>query len=82
MKDGKDFEKRAKECFKLSGGKRMGADNVSRSDVERFVLVRQIDSRHRPTQIVMVAQAWVVEMLAETSSSRFWTAARTVSACF
>jgi len=31
---------------------------------------------------VMVAQAWVVEMLAETSSSRLWTAARADSACF
>ena len=30
----------------------------------------------------MVAQAWVVEMLAETSSSRLWTAARADSACF
>ena len=29
----------------------------------------------------MVAQAWAVEMLAETSSSRLWMAARAVSAC-
>ncbi len=34
-KDEKDFEKRVKECLKLSGGKRMGAGDVSRSDVER-----------------------------------------------
>ena len=34
VKDEKDFEKRVKECLKLSGGKRMGADDVSRSDVE------------------------------------------------
>ncbi|WZY99873.1 hypothetical protein YC2023_072202 [Brassica napus] len=34
-KDGKDFEKRVKECLKLSGGKRMGAGNSSRSDAER-----------------------------------------------
>ncbi|MCI37580.1 hypothetical protein A2U01_0058804, partial [Trifolium medium] len=60
----------------------MGGDDVSRSDVERFVSIRQIDSGHRPTWNVMVAQAWFVEMLAETSSSQFWTAARAVSACF
>ena len=42
----------------------------------------RIGSGHRPTQIVMVAQAWVVQMLAETSSSRLWAAARAVSACF
>src|ERR1043165_3231364 len=40
-KDEKDFEKRVKECLKLSGGKRMGAGDVSRSDVERLVPVRQ-----------------------------------------
>ncbi|WZZ15128.1 hypothetical protein YC2023_108217 [Brassica napus] len=34
-KDGKDFEKRFKECLKLSGGKRMGAGDSSRSDAER-----------------------------------------------
>ncbi|CAN6883121.1 unnamed protein product [Brassica oleracea] len=30
-----DFEKRVKECLKLSGGKRMGAVDASRSDAER-----------------------------------------------
>src|SRR4051812_14227573 len=40
-KDKKDFEKRVKECLKLSGGKRMGVGDVSRSDVERLVPVRQ-----------------------------------------
>ncbi|CAN7135838.1 unnamed protein product [Brassica rapa subsp. narinosa] len=34
-KDEKDFEKRVKECLKLSGGKRMGAGDASRSDAER-----------------------------------------------
>ena len=34
-KDEKDFEKRVKECLKLSIGKRMGADDVPWSDVER-----------------------------------------------
>ncbi|WZY93912.1 hypothetical protein YC2023_066241 [Brassica napus] len=34
-KDEKDFEKRVKECLKLSGGKRMGAGDSSRSDTER-----------------------------------------------
>ncbi|KAJ7940961.1 hypothetical protein O6P43_035989, partial [Quillaja saponaria] len=29
-------EKRVKECLKLSGGKRMGAGDASRSDVERL----------------------------------------------
>ncbi|WZZ14923.1 hypothetical protein YC2023_108012 [Brassica napus] len=29
-----DFEKRVKECLKLSGGKRMGAGDSSRSDAE------------------------------------------------
>ncbi|KAG5591517.1 hypothetical protein H5410_042031 [Solanum commersonii] len=29
------FEKRVKECLKLSGGKRMGAGDAPRSDVER-----------------------------------------------
>ncbi|CAN7105356.1 unnamed protein product [Brassica rapa subsp. narinosa] len=37
----KDFEKRVKECLKLSGGKRMGAGNLSRSDAERSNPVRQ-----------------------------------------
>ncbi|GJS10594.1 hypothetical protein Tco_0367390 [Tanacetum coccineum] len=36
-KDEKDFEKRVKECLKLSGGKRMGAGDASRSDVERRI---------------------------------------------
>ena len=31
----KDFEKRVKECLKLSGGKRMGAGDAPRSDAER-----------------------------------------------
>ncbi|WZZ15138.1 hypothetical protein YC2023_108227 [Brassica napus] len=30
-----DFKKRVKECLKLSGGKRMGAGDSSRSDAER-----------------------------------------------
>ncbi|KAK9080923.1 hypothetical protein Syun_031889 [Stephania yunnanensis] len=34
-KDEKDFEKRVKECLKLSGGKRMGAGDAPRSDAER-----------------------------------------------
>ncbi|WZY99409.1 hypothetical protein YC2023_071738 [Brassica napus] len=38
-KDEKDFEKRVKECLKLSGGKRMGAGDSSRSDAERSNLV-------------------------------------------
>ncbi|GJY74989.1 hypothetical protein Tco_0479420 [Tanacetum coccineum] len=37
-KDEKDFEKRVKECLKLSGGKRMGAGDASRSDVERHAV--------------------------------------------
>ncbi|KAK7286015.1 hypothetical protein RJT34_20833 [Clitoria ternatea] len=40
-KDEKDFEKRVKECLKLSGGKRMGVGDVSWSDVERCEPVRQ-----------------------------------------
>ncbi|CAN6967508.1 unnamed protein product, partial [Brassica rapa subsp. trilocularis] len=35
-KDEKDFEKRVKECLKLSGGKRMGAGDASWSDAERI----------------------------------------------
>ena len=31
----KDFEKRVKECLKLSGGKQMGAGDAPQSDVER-----------------------------------------------
>ncbi|CAF2086494.1 unnamed protein product [Brassica napus] len=34
-KDEKDFEKRVKECLKLSGGKRMGGSDASWSDAER-----------------------------------------------
>ncbi|GJS09629.1 zinc finger, CCHC-type containing protein [Tanacetum coccineum] len=37
-KDEKDFEKRVKECLKLFGGKRMGASDASRSDVEWHVV--------------------------------------------
>ncbi|GJS23069.1 hypothetical protein Tco_0451701 [Tanacetum coccineum] len=37
-KDEKDFEKRVKECLKLSGGKRMGAGDAPRSDVERHAV--------------------------------------------
>ncbi|KAL0642160.1 hypothetical protein Bca4012_103796 [Brassica carinata] len=40
-KDEKDFEKRVKECLKLSGGKRMGAGDASRSDAERSNPVRR-----------------------------------------
>ncbi|KAL0662705.1 hypothetical protein Bca4012_099542 [Brassica carinata] len=40
-KDEKDFEKRGKECLKLSGGKRMGAGDASRSDAERSNPVRR-----------------------------------------
>ncbi|KAK7365659.1 hypothetical protein VNO78_34557 [Psophocarpus tetragonolobus] len=40
-KDEKDFEKRVKECLKLSGGKRMGVGDVPRSDVERREPVRR-----------------------------------------
>ncbi|CAN7105355.1 unnamed protein product [Brassica rapa subsp. narinosa] len=39
-KDEKDFEKRVKECLKLSGGKRMGAGDSSRSNAERSNPVR------------------------------------------
>ncbi|WZY93856.1 hypothetical protein YC2023_066185 [Brassica napus] len=34
-KDEKDFEKRVNQCLKLSGGKRMGASDLSRSDAEQ-----------------------------------------------
>ncbi|KAK8635132.1 hypothetical protein V6N13_023009 [Hibiscus sabdariffa] len=40
-KDEKDFEKRVKECLKLSGGKRMAAVDAPRSDVERREPVRR-----------------------------------------
>ncbi|PXX94885.1 hypothetical protein DF185_22860, partial [Marinifilum breve] len=40
-KDEKDFEKRVKECLKLSGGKRMGAGDAPRSDAERREPVRR-----------------------------------------
>ncbi|WZY71443.1 hypothetical protein YC2023_003683 [Brassica napus] len=40
-KDEKDFEKRVKECLKLSGGKRMGAGDASWSDAERSNPVRR-----------------------------------------
>ncbi|WZY99992.1 hypothetical protein YC2023_072321 [Brassica napus] len=40
-KDEKDFEKRVKECLKLSGGKRMGASDASWSDAERSNPVRR-----------------------------------------
>ena len=38
-KDEKDFEKRVKECLKLSGGKRMGVGDVFWLDVEWSNLV-------------------------------------------
>ncbi|WZY93637.1 hypothetical protein YC2023_065966 [Brassica napus] len=38
-KDEKDFENRVKDCLKLSGGKRMGAGDSSRSDAEQSNLV-------------------------------------------
>ena len=40
-KDEKDFEKRVKECLKLSGGKRMGAGDAPRSDAKRCEPVRR-----------------------------------------
>ncbi|KAL0703018.1 hypothetical protein Bca4012_059140 [Brassica carinata] len=40
-KDEKDFEKRVKECLKLSGVKSMGAGDASRSDAERSNPVRR-----------------------------------------
>ena len=42
-KDEKDCEKRVKECLKLLGGKRMGAGDVPRSDVERRFTGPSID---------------------------------------
>ncbi|CAF2086406.1 unnamed protein product [Brassica napus] len=48
-KDEKDFEKRVKECLKLSGGKQMGASDSSRSDAERSNLycrsIQAVDRR-------------------------------------
>ncbi|WZY93752.1 hypothetical protein YC2023_066081 [Brassica napus] len=48
-KDEKDIEKRVKECLKLSGGKRMGAGDSSRSDAERsnpvYRSIRAVDRR-------------------------------------
>jgi len=41
-KDEKDFEKRVKECLKLSGGKWMGGGHAPRSDVERLRPVRRL----------------------------------------
>ncbi|GJZ26093.1 hypothetical protein Tco_0570346 [Tanacetum coccineum] len=37
-KDEKDFEKRVKECLKLSGGKRMRVGDASRLNVERHAI--------------------------------------------
>ncbi|WZY99831.1 hypothetical protein YC2023_072160 [Brassica napus] len=50
-KDEKDFEKRVKECLKLSGGKRMGAGDSSRSDAERSNLVCRSIRPHAPPSV-------------------------------
>ncbi|CAN7100368.1 unnamed protein product [Brassica rapa subsp. narinosa] len=56
-KDGKDFEKRVKECLKLSGGKRMGAGDSSRSDAERTnpvcQSIRAMDRCRLSTRLMM-----------------------------
>ncbi|KAL0641972.1 LOW QUALITY PROTEIN: hypothetical protein Bca4012_102583 [Brassica carinata] len=59
-KDEKDFEKRVKECLKLSGGKRMGAGDASRSDAERSNPVR------RSIQGIMTAGRWSWKSLSAT----------------
>ncbi|KAF7807885.1 hypothetical protein G2W53_040046 [Senna tora] len=61
-----------------SGGKRMGAGGVSRSDVERRLAGLPIGSGCGPMQITAAAQAQAVDMPVETSSSRLWMAARAV----
>src|ERR1043165_2614428 len=81
-KDEKDFEKRVKECLKLSGGKRMGAGDAPRSDVERSKAGPPIGSGCGSTRIAAAAQAQVFETPAEMPSLRSWKAARAVSACF
>ena len=54
----------------------MGAGDAPRSDAERRQTGPPLDSGRGPMRIATAAQARVVEMLAETSSSRSWDAAR------
>ncbi|GKF69048.1 hypothetical protein Tco_0198727, partial [Tanacetum coccineum] len=58
----KDFEKRVKECLKLSGGKRIGAGDASRSG-------------RGPVRIGAAAKARAVDMPVEMPSRRSWLAA-------
>src|ERR1051325_5862299 len=64
-KDEKDFEKRVKECLKLSGGKRMGAGDAPRSDVERRRAGPPIDSGRGPAWIGGAAKARAFDTPAE-----------------
>ncbi|CAL5321634.1 unnamed protein product [Camellia sinensis] len=62
--------------MKLSGGKRMGAGDAPRSDVERRPAGPPIDSGRGPVRIGAEAKARAVEKPAETPSPRSWLAAR------
>ncbi|KAF3617223.1 hypothetical protein FXO38_34100 [Capsicum annuum] len=64
-KGAKDFEKRVKECLKLSGGKRMGAGDAPRSDVERRRIGPPIDSGHGPAWIGGAAKDRALDTLVE-----------------
>ncbi|KAH0438311.1 hypothetical protein IEQ34_026097 [Dendrobium chrysotoxum] len=60
-KDEKDFEKRVKECLKLSGGKRMGAGGASRPEAEWLCPVRLLGSRRGSLQAFPTAGARAID---------------------
>ncbi|KAI3477208.1 hypothetical protein L1887_61115 [Cichorium endivia] len=78
----KDFEKRVKECLKLSGGKRMGAGDGVPVGCGTAIAGPPIDSGRGPVRIGAAAKARAVDRLVEMPSRRSWLAARAVSAIY
>ncbi|KAI3479050.1 hypothetical protein L1887_58968 [Cichorium endivia] len=81
-KDEKDFEKRVKECLKLSGGKRNGGRRCVPVGCGTAIAGPPIDSGRGPVRIGAAAKARAVDRLVEMPSRRSWLAARAVSAIY
>ncbi|KAI3672024.1 hypothetical protein L2E82_53146 [Cichorium intybus] len=75
-KDEKDFEKRVKECLKLSGREANGAGDGVPVGCGTAIAGPPIDSGRGPVRIGAAAKARAVVRLVEMPSRRSWLAAR------
>ncbi|KAI3481340.1 hypothetical protein L1887_56392 [Cichorium endivia] len=81
-KDEKDFEKRVKECLKLSGREANGGRRCVPVGCGTAIAGPPIDSGRGPVRIGAAAKARAVDRLVEMPSRRSWLAARAVSAIY